>query len=125
LYRGDGPARPHTYCKDREQLVAALHRTDNAHQAARKALLHEGDYVIRDERVSTDRIHRLYRRRERYTREAGRETLGFARAVTDLATTDLLTLRLGYITGSAPPRHFQLFMAPDEQVVVACLAVAR
>ena len=110
---------------NRDALTAALERAGDAYVAARAALLHGDTFEVYDSLVPVEELRDIYRRREQHTLAEGLPTLGFSDAVDDLNRTAQPALRLGQISGTTPPRHFQLFLTPDAAEVVACLAVGR
>ena len=103
--------------------MAAFERPDEAHQRARESLLSGDDFKVWEDHVRVEDLRVIYRRRERHTRQKGLATVGFEVAVADLEATPFSVLRIGQVTGRAPSRHFQLFLAPNVTEVVACLAV--
>ena len=61
--------------------------------------------------------------RAKHVAENGLEHGGFGQALTDLKARSTESVRLGQVTDSGGNRHYQLFLAPDTDEVIACLWV--
>jgi hypothetical protein len=108
---------------DRDRLVSLLSGSHDAHAACRAALRDGAPFVVYGHPLPANNFLGTYRRRQRHTRETGIPTLGFDLAIEALAAADTLPLRLGSVTATDPPYHFQLFLREDMSAVVACLGV--
>ncbi|WP_144120960.1 hypothetical protein [Catellatospora sichuanensis] len=107
------------------QLIRLLGERNDAFEACRLALEDGASFRIFEDPAPLPAHHyaRIYARRERLTRNAGRPTLGFREAADRLGESGDQPLRLGQVTVISPPYHFQLFLTADISAVVACLGV--
>jgi len=86
--------------------------------------LRAGDpFEVGEQVVDTDHLLVIYRRRATHVQRLGIATDGFDRAVTDIAECGHSGLRLAAVEGRESARHFQVFLAPHADEVVACLSV--
>lgn len=108
---------------DRAALIGAFRSTDRASQKCIAALTEGHDFEVSDEAISVSDLARIYSRRAEHVAAIGLENGGFDRALADLNACPTGTVRIGQVTDHTERRHYQLFLSPDADHVVACLWV--
>jgi hypothetical protein len=107
----------------RDELITLLAGVGPAETACRQALLGNAEYVVYAERMAAEQLANSYARRQRAMERTGTPTVGFAEAVQALRAHTPGEVLLGSVTLDDPPIHFQLFLSPGADKVVACLGV--
>ncbi|MET8838125.1 hypothetical protein ABZV78_30035 [Micromonospora sp. NPDC004540] len=110
----------------REELISLLGDESPVNKACREALERGASFRVWDGAaglVPADNLASTYRAREAITRDRGIPTLGFAAAVETLRALGEEPVRLGGVTQLDPPYYFQLFLAADRALVLACIGV--
>jgi hypothetical protein len=108
---------------DRAALIGALRGTDPASQGCVVALTEGADFHVGDDAPPVPDLVRIYSRRAKHAAAIGLEHGGFDRALADLNACPTGAVRLGQVTDRAGQRHYQLFLSPNADDVVACLWV--
>ncbi|WP_101395997.1 hypothetical protein [Phycicoccus duodecadis] len=108
---------------DRAALIGALQRATPASLACTAALEEGADFEVSDGTTATVDLITIYSRRAKHVAAVGLEHGGFDRALSDLSACPADAVRLGHVTDRAGQRHYQLFLTPDADDVVACLWV--
>ena len=108
---------------DRAALINAFRRTDPVSRACISALSGGADFEVFDNTTDVASVVTIYTRRAEHVAAIGLEHGGFDQALSDLTARSTEDVRLGQITDSAGHRHYQLFLAPDADEVIACLWV--
>jgi len=73
--------------------------------------------------MAAEQLANSYARRQRAMERTGTPTVGFPEAVQALRAYTPGEVLLGSVTLDDPPIHFQLFLTPDADKVLACLGV--
>jgi hypothetical protein len=107
----------------RDQLITLLAGAGPAETACRQALHRDAEYVVYAERIAAEQLASSYARRQRAMERTGTPTVGFPEAVAALRAHMPGEVLLGSVTLDDPPIHFQLFLTPDADKLVACLGV--
>jgi hypothetical protein len=108
----------------RDDLITLLAGAGPAETACRQALQERNaEYVVYAERMAAEQLANSYARRQRAMERTGTPTVGFPEAVQALRAYTPGEVLLGSVTLHDPPIHFQLFLTPDADKVLACLGV--
>ena len=106
---------------DRAALIRAFRVTDPSSRACAAALVEGADFEVFDGTPAVADLVTIYTRRAKQVAAIGLEHSGFDRALSDLNVCPTESVRLGHVTDRAGQRHYQLFLSPDTDEVVACL----
>ena len=107
----------------RGALVGAFRGTTPTSQGCLVALTEGADFEVWDEATAISDVIEIYSRRAEHVAAIGLEHGGFDQALRGLEACTAGAVRLGQVTDRASQRHYQLFLAPDADEVVACLWV--
>ena len=110
---------------DRSALIGAFQRRDPVSEACRTALAEGAAFEVFDGTTDVTSLVTIYTRRAEHVSAIGLEHGGFEQALTELRARPAEEVRLGQVTDGVGQRHYQLFLAPDTDDVVACLWVHR
>jgi hypothetical protein len=108
---------------DRAALIAALRRTDPASRACSAAVTGGADFLVWENPTAVADLVAIYSRRARHVATMGLEHDGFDHALSELDACRTEAVRLGQVTDRIAKRHYQLFLSPDSDDVIACLWV--
>ena len=108
---------------NRQTFADAVDRDDVASRECARSLRAGDPFQVGAQIVETDRLLDIYRRRATHVQRIGIAADGFDQAVTDIAECGYSSLRLAAVEGRESARHFQVFLAPHADEVVACLSV--
>jgi hypothetical protein len=107
----------------RSELITLLAGAGPAETACRQALRGNAEFVVYAERIAAEQLANSYARRHRAMERTGTPTVGFPEAVAALRAHMPGEVLLGSVTIDDPPIHFQLFLTPAADKLVACLGV--
>ncbi|GAA0976415.1 hypothetical protein GCM10009555_035900 [Acrocarpospora macrocephala] len=106
------------------RLARLLAGDDDVLALARAALAGGAAFEIWPGEVPTARLVSIYSRRRRTAERRGQPSLGFDSALDALTAYDGASAVLGYVDDrSRGGFYFQLFLAPSQNRMIACLAI--
>lgn len=108
---------------DRATLIGAFRGSDATTEACTAALTHGADFEVFDGTTAVADLVTIYSRRAKHVATIGLKHGGFEQALSDLDDCPSEVVRLGQVTDHAGRRHYQLFLSPEADRVVACLWV--
>ena len=108
---------------DRRALIGAFEGTTPTSQACLVALTEGADFEVWDEATAIPDLIKIYSRRAEHVAAIGLGHGEFDRGLRDLKVYTADAVTLGQVTDSAGQRHYQVFLAPHADEVVACLWV--
>ncbi|WP_433223391.1 hypothetical protein [Microtetraspora malaysiensis] len=114
-----------TAVMERQELIRLLTRESAADRACRAALRSMASYTVWDSPAPLRLLLTAFRRRSRLLRRLGTPTLDAGETIARLEACGLEIVCLGLVQATDPPYHFQLFLAPDLDQLIACLGVKR
>ncbi|MCC5579247.1 hypothetical protein IMZ11_26825 [Microtetraspora sp. AC03309] len=114
-----------TAVKERQELMRLFIRESAADRACRAALRSMASYTIWEDPIPLRPLLTTFRRRARLLRRLGTPTLDFDETVARLEACGLEVVCLGLVQAADPPYHFQLFLTPGLDQLIACLGVKR
>jgi hypothetical protein len=109
---------------DRKEMSSMLSGLGPAADLCREDLAQGADLALLPGLVDKYELQDIYRRRALHLQEHDIASIGAFRAADDLDSTSCAQLALARVRGGASGYFFQLFLDPDLQSVVTCLAVA-
>ncbi|WP_067141653.1 hypothetical protein [Microtetraspora malaysiensis] len=114
-----------TAVMDRQELMRLLIRESAADRACRAALHSMASYTIWENPVHLRPLLTTFRRRVGLLRRLGTPTLDSDETIARLEACGLEVVCLGLVQAADPPYHFQLFLSPGLDQLIACLGVKR
>ncbi|GAA2605780.1 hypothetical protein GCM10010399_41010 [Dactylosporangium fulvum] len=109
---------------EREALVRLLAEEPGAaFVACGEAIRAGAEYVVWDHTLPADQLARSYSLRARHMAKIGNPMLGGDEAIRQLQASGDRPLRTGEAKVEDPPTHFQIFLTPEADRVVACIGI--